>query len=74
MTDMARRENFSKIEFWYIWYEIFENGKVVKRGRHHRSYRTRGSARRKAYELYDEIPHLRWTVSETCPWEKKGET
>jgi hypothetical protein len=19
------------------------------------------------------MPHLRWTVSETCPWEKKGE-
>lgn len=73
MTDMARVESFSQIEFWYIWYEVFENGKVVKRGRYHRSYRSRGGARRKAYELYDEIPHLRWTVSETCPWEKKGE-
>ena len=60
-----------KTEYWYIWYEIFENGKRVKTGKHHRSYRNRGSARRKAYELYGDIPNLRWTVSETCPWEEK---
>lgn len=74
MTDIAHRENFSKIKFWYIWYEIFENGKRVKTGRYHRSYRHSQAARRKAYQLYGDIPHLRWTVSETCPWEKKGET
>ena len=62
-----------KIEFWYIWYEIFENGKLVKTGQYHRSYRNKSGARRKAHELYGDIPHLRWTVSETCPWEKKGE-
>lgn len=58
----------NKIEFWYIWYEIFENGKRVKTGRYHRSYRHSQAARRKAYQLYGDIPHLRWTVSETCPW------
>lgn len=63
-----------KIEFWHIWYEIFENGKVVKRGCYHRSYRKRDSAMRKAYEVYGDVPHLRWTVSETCPWGLKGET
>ena len=62
-----------KTEFWHIWYEIFENGKLVKTGQYHRSYRNKNGASRKAHELYDDIPHLRWTVSETCPWEKKGE-
>ena len=63
-----------EIKFWYIWYEIFENGKVVKRGHYHRSYRHSRGARRKAHEVYGDIPHCRWTVSETCPWEEKGET
>lgn len=62
-----------KTEFWHIWYEIFENGKLVKTGQYHRSYRTKQGARRKAYEVYGDVPHLRWTVSETCPWETKGE-
>ena len=60
-----------KIEFWHIWYEIFENGKVVKRGCYERSYRKRSGARRKAYEVYGDVPHCRWTVSETCPWENE---
>lgn len=63
----------NKIEFWHIWYEIFENGKVVKTGQYHRSYRHKNGARRKAYEVYGDVPNLRWTVSETCPWETKGE-
>ena len=63
----------NKIEFWHIWYEIFENGKVVKTGQYHRSYRHKNGARRKAYEVYGDIPNLRWTVSETFPWETKGE-
>ena len=60
-------------EFWHIWYEIFDNGKLVKTGQYHRSYRTKQGARRKAHEVYGDVPHLRWTVSETCPWETKGE-
>lgn len=65
------------IEYWYIWYETFENGKPIGRGRYHRSYRSYSGARGRAKQMWDKplynpltdttIVH-RWKVSQECPW------
>lgn len=66
-------------EYWYIWFEIFDDGKKVGEGRYPRSYRRRRNAERRAIqmwgrEIYSPVGNTtlkrKWTVSETCPWEK----
>ena len=54
--------------YWYIWYEIFENGESVSKGRYYYSYSYKGNAVRldvyyskasgKAYlQLFEYIPY-----------------
>ena len=68
------------LEYWYIWYIIYEDGKSVERGKYPRSYRSRDGARRRAIQMWgfdpndDLIPipgtnrFRKWIVSETKPW------
>lgn len=68
------------LDYWYIWYTIYEDGKPITRGRYTRSYRTKSSARRKAKQMWGDdsvnsfnpIPGTnyirKWIVSETNPW------
>ena len=67
------------LEYWYIWYEILEDGKRIKTGRYPRSYRWRRSAQDRAkqmwgIDLYSPIPGTnyvrRWAVSEKNPFEE----
>lgn len=69
-------------EYWYIWYEVFEDGVKIGEGRYHRSYRSKKSAQYRAkqmwgIDLYSPITGTtftrKWTVSETCPWADKKE-
>lgn len=67
------------MEYWYIWYTLYENGKPIKRGRHTRSYRTRYGARACAKRMFGDdsfrpvpgTPYVRkWIISETNPWKE----
>ena len=64
-------------EYWYIWYEAFENGVLIGRGKYHRSYRSRSGARGRAKQMWDKPLHnpltnttivYRWKISHECPW------
>lgn len=66
------------MNYWYIWNEVFENGKSVSRGRYPRAYKHKSSAQRRAKQMwgepkYDPIAditqHRIWIISQTNPWE-----
>lgn len=66
------------LEYWYIWYEAFENGVLINKGKYYRSYRTRSGARKRAKQMWDKPLYnpltdttvaYRWQVSQDCPWE-----
>ena len=65
------------MDYWYIWYTIYENGKPIQRGRYHRSYRHKHSAQHRAKQMWGEDTFIpitgttykrKWIVSETNPW------
>lgn len=65
------------LEYWYIWYEITENGERVSTGRYPRSYRDASGAKKRAIklwgiDLYSAIPGTnfkrRWIISKTNPF------
>ena len=64
--------------YYYIWYEIFENGESVSRGRYHYAYHYKHNAVRRAKQMWSKdlyvpmtksVIHRKWIVSQTCPWE-----
>lgn len=66
-------------EYWYIWYEVYEDGKKINRGRYYRSYRAKDSAVRRAKQMWGEALYnpltgtthtIKWIVSETNPFEE----
>lgn len=65
--------------YWYIWYEIFENGESVSKGRYYYAYRYKSNAVRRAKQMWsedfympltDSLIHREWIVSQTNPWEE----
>jgi len=64
--------------YYYIWYEIFENGESISKGQYHYAYRYKSNAVRRAKQMWskdlyvpmtDTTIHREWIVSQTCPWE-----
>ena len=67
-------------ENWYIWYELYEDGKPLahSRGRYHRPYKYKSSAERRARQMWSKgfidprtggILTHKWIISQTNPWE-----
>lgn len=66
------------MDYWYIWYEVFENGRSVGKGRYFRAYKYKSNAERRAKQMWskdlfdpmtDTWIKRRWIVSQTNPWE-----
>lgn len=66
--------------YWYIWYEVFEDGKPVGRGRYNQAYSYKSTAVRRARqmwseELYNPMTNTtirrKWIVSQFNPWDKE---
>lgn len=66
------------MDYWYIWYEVFENGRSVGKGRYFRAYKYKSNAERRARQMWskdlfnpmtDTWIKRRWIVSQTNPWE-----
>lgn len=71
-----------KTSYWYIWYEVYENGEYVGSGRDITGYKHKSSAVRRARQRWDRKFYspmtgttfsYTWVVSQTNPWEKEGE-
>lgn len=68
------------MDYWYIWYEIYENGKPTmnNKGRYFRPYKYKCNAERRARQMYgtslydprsNHLQERRWIVSQSNPWE-----
>lgn len=66
------------MDYWYIWYEVFENGKSISRGRYPTAYGYKKNAERRAKQMWsndlynpltDTTFTRKWIVSRTNPWE-----
>ena len=67
------------MNYWYIWYEIYEDGKLIpnSRGRYYQGYTHKSSAERRAKQMWnadlynpmtETLIHRKWIVSQTNPW------
>ena len=67
------------MNYWYIWYEIYENGELIpnSRARYYQGYVHKSSAERRAKQMWSgdqynpmrgTIFHYEWIVSQTNPW------
>lgn len=65
---------------YYIWYEIYENGRPIKnnKNRYFRPYKYKANAERRARQMWSSdvydpntnaLIERKWIVSQTCPWE-----
>lgn len=68
------------MDYWYIWYEIYEDGKLIpnSKGRYSTAYKHKSSAERRAKQMWsadlynpmtETIISRKWIVSQTNPWE-----
>ena len=67
------------LEYWYIWYKIFENDVMIGKGRYPRSYRGRDGATKRAKQMWSTPQYnpltnstvkYMWVVSQEYPWEE----
>lgn len=65
------------LEYWYIWYRVYEDGVLIDTGRYHRSYRVKHSADRRARQMWgtpqynpltNSTVKYMWIISQECPW------
>lgn len=65
------------LEYWYIWYRVYEDGVLIGEGKYPRSYRSRGSAKERAKQMWSEPQYnpltgttteYVWKISEVYPW------
>lgn len=65
------------MDYWYIWFEILENGQTRGKGMYPRAYKHKSSAVRRAKQMWgDELTSKTgtfierlWIVSQTNPWD-----
>ena len=57
---------------WKIWFETFnEKGEMIGAGVMPTEYRTEGYAKRQAARCFANKPNVKYTVSQTNPWQGK---
>lgn len=66
------------MNYWYIWFEVFEDGKKVGAGMYHQPYSYKGNAVRRAKQMWSKVFYnpmtgktisRKWIVSQTNPYE-----
>lgn len=65
------------MNYWYIWFEVLENGKTKGKGRYPYVYKYKSSAVRRAKQMWSKrlyvpmtgtLVERLWIVSQTNPW------
>lgn len=65
-------------DYWYIWFEVFENGKKIGSGLYNQAYSYKHNAVRRAKLMWDKPFYdpmtnstitRKWIVSKTNPFE-----
>lgn len=65
------------MDYWYIWFEVFEDNKKIGSGVWHQSYRYKANAVRRAKQMWSEdrvnpmtgtTIKYQWIVSRVNPW------
>lgn len=65
------------MNYWYIWFEILENGKSLGKGLYHYAYKHKSSAVRRAKQMWSKELYIPmtgtliervWVVSQENPW------
>ena len=68
------------MDYWYIWYEIFEGNRSVGKGRYTTAYKYKSNAERRAKQMWSKDLYVpitntlikrKWIVSQTNPWKEK---
>ena len=68
------------MDYWYIWFEVFENGKSQGKCKYPRAYKHKSSAVRRAKQMWSENLYIPmtgtfverlWVVSQTNPWDEQ---
>ncbi len=66
--------------YWYIWFEVFEDGKKVGSGRYHQAYTYKKNAERRARQMWsadryspmtNTIISHKWIISQSNPWDEE---
>ena len=66
------------LEYWYIWYRVYEDGELIKEAKYHRSYRSKYGAKERAKRMWSEPQYSPltnttteyvWKVSQVYPWD-----
>lgn len=67
------------MDYWRIWFKVYEDDKLVGAGVWHKSYKHKSSAVRRAKQMWGEDLYnpmtnttikRKWIVSQTNPWSK----
>lgn len=67
IADKVRK--FFETEYWYIWMKYYDlAGTEIGEGVHPTPYKYKGSATRRAKQLWGDNPQVKWIVSQTNPW------
>lgn len=65
------------MNYWYIWFEVLENGKTQGKGQYPYAYKYKSSAVRRAKQMWSKdlyvpmtgtLVERLWIVSQTNPW------
>lgn len=67
-------------DYWRIWFEIYENDRLIGAGVWHQHYKYKKNAERRAKQMWskdlynpvsNKIIKRKWVVSQTNPWTKE---
>lgn len=67
------------MKYWFIWFEVYEDGKFLTRGRYWRHYSHKSSAEHSARRMWSKPRYnpmtkstitYKWVVSQEEPWER----
>lgn len=65
------------MNYYYIWFKVYEDGKLIGSGRYHQAYTHKQNAERRAKQMWGEDHYSpmtkttisrKWIVSQTNPW------
>lgn len=63
--------------YYYIWFKVYEEGKLISSGRYHQAYVYKHNAERRAKQMWSKdlfnpltgtTISRKWVISETNPW------
>ena len=64
-------------DLWYIWFKVYENGRLISHGKYGYAYKYKSNATRRAKQMWSKELYIpmtdvtitrEWIVSRTNPW------